>query len=33
MLNIRMRRKTAKPVHLRNAYSPDDKADSPRSRD
>ncbi|CAN7158071.1 TerC family protein [Polaromonas sp. LjRoot131] len=34
MLNIRMRRKTSKPVHLRNAYSADDKAaDSPRARD
>jgi len=34
MLNIRMRRKTARPVQLRNAYSADDKsADSARPRD
>jgi len=35
MLNIRMRRKTAQPVHLRNAYSAegDKAADSPRPRD
>ena len=30
MLNIRMRRKTTKPVHLRNAYSADDKPGAPR---
>ncbi|EJL84587.1 membrane protein TerC, possibly involved in tellurium resistance [Polaromonas sp. CF318] len=35
MLNIRMRRKTTRPVHLRNAYSADDgkAAGSPHPRD